>query len=274
MVRFVNESVANKALDTSVRPQVLAMGMPRCATSSLQAALENLGYAPCMHMAHVQPSAERQRLVTEALLETHDVHRRRQILSELLAGFAATADFPSIAFADDLMDMYPDAPIILNLRAGGASVWHKSFSEGLRFFDSHFFRIVTFLVKSDRAMVRMQKAADAVYRRRWGVTFRDEVIYDKHNEWVRAEASKRGRAVLEFMAEDGWGPLCGFLGKQVPSVPYPRMNDQKTMAMVRAFIVGRGLLHWIGFFVLLWVLTRIAPLLPHHIITPVTAKEL
>lgn len=274
MVRFVNNSLADKALDTSIRPQVLALGLQRCATSSLQAALESLGYAPCMHMAHVQPSAERQRLVTEAFREMNDVKRRRQILSVLFSGFAATADYPSIVFADDLMDMFPDAPIILNLRRGGAAAWHKSFSEGLRFFDSNFFRIVTCLVKSDRAMVRMHKAADELYLRRWGLTFRDEVIYDKHVEWVRAEAKKRGRAVLDFTAEDGWGPLCQFLGKDIPSVPYPRMNDQKKMAVVKAFIVTRGLAHWIGLFALLWVLARIGTLVPHHVISFVKAEEL
>lgn len=274
MVRFVNESLDNKALDTSVRPQVLALGLQRCATSSLQAALEMLGYAPCMHMAHVQPSPERQRIVTAAFREMDDTHRRRQLLSELFAGFAATADYPSIVFADDLMDMYPDAPIILNQRPGGASAWFKSFSEGLRFFDSNWFRIVTFLVKSDRSMLRMHKAADDLYMRRWGLTFRDEIIYDKHNEWVRAEAAKRGRPVLEFTAKDGWGPLCKFLEKEIPNVEYPRINDQKTMGKVKAFIVVRGLLHWIGLFLLLWVLSHFGVSAPHHVVSFAKASEL
>lgn len=267
MVRFVHDTLPNGELATAARPQVLALGLPRCATSSLQAALESLGYAPCMHMAHVQPSAERQRLVTEALQASDDVEKRRKILSTLVSGFAATADFPSIVFADDLMDMFPDAPLILNLRPGGAAAWHRSFRGGLRFFDSYAFRAATFLVPSDRAMVRMMRATDAWYTRRWGLTFRDEAIYDRHNEWVRAEAKKRGRAVLEFTAEDGWGSLCRFLGKEVPSVPYPRMNDQKTMMVVRSFIVMRGLAHWVGLFVLLWVLARVGNFSPFQVIS-------
>ena len=27
---------------------------------------------------------------------------------------------------------------------------------------------------------------------------------------------------------DGWEPLCAFLGKEVPSVPFPRMNERKS----------------------------------------------
>lgn len=272
MVRFVHETVSAQELDrSSTQPQVLALGLPRCATSSLQAALETLGFVPCMHMAHVQPSAERQRLVTAAVLEK-DTTKRRKILSQLFAGFAATADFPSIVFADDLMDMYPDAPVILNVRSGGAASWHTSFSEGLRFFDSWIFWVATFLVKSDRAMMRMMKATDDLYMERWGMTFRDQPIYDKHNEWVRDEARKRGRKVLEFQAEDGWGPICQLLGKKTPPTAYPRINDQKTMKMVKRFIIGRGLLHWVGLFVVLWVVMQVGVMLPQSGLTFVKAK--
>lgn len=213
-------------------------------------------------MAHVQPSAERQRLVTAAVQERHDPARRRKILSQLFAGFAATADFPSIAFADDLMDMYPDAAIILNTRGGGATAWHRSFSEGLRFFDSWFFWAATCLVRSDRAMMSMMRATDELYVERWGLTFRNEEIYERHNVWVREEAKKRGREVLEFVAEDGWAPVCRLLGKEVPDTPYPRMNDQKTMRMVKRFLILRGLLHWVGLVVVLWVVMRIGVVLP------------
>jgi len=273
MVRFVHETVSAHELDrSSTHPQVLALGLPRCATSSLQAALETLGSAPCMHMAHVQPSAERQRLVTAAAQEK-DTLKRRKILSQLFAGFAATADFPSITFADDLIDMYPDAQIILNVRSGGAASWHTSFSEGLRFFDSWLFWAATFLVKSDRAMMGMMKAVDNLYMERWGMTFREQLIYDKHNQWVRDEAKKRGRKVLEFKAEDGWQPICRLLGKKTPPTAYPRINDQKTMKMVKRFIIGRGLLHWAGLFVILWVVMQAGIMLPQSGVSFVKAER-
>lgn len=272
MVRFVHDTIDYESLVSSAHPQALALGLPRCATSSLQAALETLGCKPCMHMAHVQPSAQRQRFVTAAVQEK-DTAKRRKILSQLFAGFAATADFPSIIFADDLMDMYPDAPIILNTRSGGAASWHHSFSEGLRFFDSWLFWGATYLVRSDRAMMRMMKATDELYMERWGLTFRDREIYDRHNAWVRAEASKRGRSVLEFQAEDGWKPICELLGKEIPATAYPRMNDQKTMKMVKRFIIGRGLLHWVGLFVVLWLVMKVGVMFPESAFSFVTASQ-
>ncbi|KKY37577.1 putative nad dependent epimerase [Diaporthe ampelina] len=267
MVRFVHETVSAQELDRShTHPEVLALGLPRCATSSLQAALETLGFVPCMHMAHVQPSAERQRLATAAALEK-DTPKRRKILGQLFAGFAATADFPSIVFADDLMDMYPDAPIVLNVRSGGAASWHTSFSEGLRFFDSWLFWVATFLVRSDRAMMRMMKATDDLYMERWGMTFRDRSIYDKHNDWVKDEARKRDREVLEFQAEHGWEPICQLLGKKMPSTTYPRINDQKTMKMVKRFIICRGLFHWAALFIILWVMMQVGVMLPQSVVS-------
>lgn len=260
MVRFVHDTIDSQSLAPSTQPQVLALGLPRCATSSLQAALETLGYKPCMHMAHVQPSTHRQRLVAAAAREK-DTAQRHKILAQLLNGFAAAADFPSVVFADDLMDMYPDAAVILNTRSGGAAAWHGSFSDGLRFFDSWLFWGATLLVRSDRAMMRVMRATDGLYMERWGLTFRDPEIYDRHIGWVRAEARERGREVLEFQAEDGWEPICDLLGAKVPATAYPRMNDQKTMRMVKRFIIVRGLLHWVGLFVLLWLVTRAAMLL-------------
>lgn len=267
MVRFVHDTLTT-TVNPTLHPKVLALGLPRCATSSLQSALETLGYTPCMHMAHIQPSATRQHLVTAAL-QAHkpaDTPHRHKLLTQLLAGCAATADFPSIAFADDLMDLYPNAAIILNTRGrsvAAAESWHRSFSEGLRFFDSWMFWAATCLVRSDRAMMSMMRAADEMYRARWGLTFRDVEIYEAHNEWVRAEAKKRGREVLEFVAEDGWAPLCAFLGKEVPvGVAYPRVNDQRTMKMVKRFILARGILHWVGLFVVIWVLMRVGFVMP------------
>lgn len=31
--------------------------------------------------------------------------------------------------------------------------------------------------------------------------------------------------LLIFQAKDGWTPLCQFLNKPIPSVPYPKAND-------------------------------------------------
>ena len=31
--------------------------------------------------------------------------------------------------------------------------------------------------------------------------------------------------LLVFQARDGWAPLCQFLGREIPSFPFPRLNN-------------------------------------------------
>ena len=85
--------------------EVIGAGLPRCATSSLQAALESshLGFSPSMHMARVIPHVDRAQLVIDALREK-DRNRRQKLLYQIFDGFAATCDFPGVMFIDDLMD--------------------------------------------------------------------------------------------------------------------------------------------------------------------------
>jgi hypothetical protein len=65
-----------------------------------------------------------------------------------------------------------------------------------------------------------------------GATFKGDYSHAnlvRHfNAWqasVLAECPKD--KLLVFQATDGWEPLCKFLGKPVPAVPYPRVNDTK-----------------------------------------------
>ena len=47
-------------------------------------------------------------------------------------------------------------------------------------------------------------------------------VYNAHIE--RVEAALPKSRLLVFEAKQGWEPLCGFLGVDVPSEPYPRVN--------------------------------------------------
>ena len=53
--------------------------------------------------------------------------------------------------------------------------------------------------------------------------------YVEHNEKIRRFAREQTREFLEFNVKDGWGPLCEFLGDEVPNSLFPRGNDTKKM---------------------------------------------
>ncbi|KAJ5610504.1 hypothetical protein N7510_007223 [Penicillium lagena] len=246
---FENNVVADQTSRSSM--QVIGAGLPRCGTSSLQAALESqhIGLTPCMHFVHIAPNAERGDIVLAALREK-DTTRRHKLLYKLFNGFQGATDFPSSMFTDDLMDMYPDAKIVLNKRPGGGRPWVQSI-QLLTFAASPVYHVLGFLWKTDRNVAAMWREVMKLCQSKLNLTA-DELLtvkhYDAHNAWVHAEARKRGREVFEFEPQEGWEPLCAFLGKQAPrdDEPFPRRNDASEVRMVVRILYARGAISWLA----------------------------
>ena len=55
-------------------------------------------------------------------------------------------------------------------------------------------------------------------------------MYRKHYEETRRVTPKE--KLLEYKLGSGWEPLCKFLGKEVPDVPFPHMNESQSLKMV------------------------------------------
>lgn len=240
MVRFMNKQETGPA---APKMQVLGLGLSRCATSSFQAAVESdvINLGPSMHMAHVAPYADRLQMVIDAIDLPQGSHERQKILHKLFDGYGAACDFPTWYFSADLMDMYPDAAIVLNQRQS-ARIWADSIQASIGFFRTLPFLVTCYLWKTDRLHYHIHH----ICGRKLTIDLFSPEFYDAHNDWVRAEAAKRGRPVLEWQAGDGWGPLCEFLGKGLPTDgrPFPHLNDAADMTMLKRILVARGLISW------------------------------
>ena len=55
-----------------------------------------------------------------------------------------------------------------------------------------------------------------------------KTLYREHYEHVRRVCPRE--RILNFRLEDGWGPLCNFLGKEKPGVPFPKLNEAAALA--------------------------------------------
>ncbi|KAM5356818.1 hypothetical protein ACJ41O_003464 [Fusarium nematophilum] len=259
-MRFLSD---DRKVDPKAAPmQVLCLGLSRCATSSLQAALESdiLNLGPCMHMAHIAPHADREQLVIDAVNEA-DAAKRQKILHKVFDGYAASCDFPGWVFVSDLMDMYPDAVIVLNKRKSG-QVWADSIGDSLRFFGTRWYYLPTFPWKTDRLHYRIHQAVYSWARRVFGhMDLYSAEFYDRFNERVHEEARKRGREVLEWQASDGWGPLCKFLGKEEPrdKRAFPHLNDSKQMKILKTILLVRGAVAWAALVGVAWTGWRFGP---------------
>ena len=52
--------------------------------------------------------------------------------------------------------------------------------------------------------------------------------YEAHIAHVKANVPPE--KLLVFNVKEGWGPLCAFLGKEVPDEPFPNVNESKELA--------------------------------------------
>ena len=53
-------------------------------------------------------------------------------------------------------------------------------------------------------------------------------VFKEHNDMVRTLALEQRKEFLEFQLGDGWEPLCKFLGKDVPDMDFPHVNDTQS----------------------------------------------
>jgi hypothetical protein len=251
MVRFINDS---RQVDKGASKPLLVIGagLPRAATSSMQDAFEELGIGPCLHMAHILPHADVAVAMMDAMRE-EDTARRQKLVSGLIDGYQSVSDLPVVFFTPDFMDMFPDAKIVLNGRPS-PEVWAKSCNESLGFFFTRQFACIGLLWKVDRLWYQINMECRRWGKRHFGTEdLLSADIYHKYYKSVREEAAKRGREVLEFKAEDGWEPLCKFLGKPVPNKPFPKSNEKKVFRIVKWIVIARGLAAWTALGGSLWL---------------------
>lgn len=121
------------------------------------------------------------------------------------------------------MAAYPDAKIILTNR--NPDSWHESCSRTLLQARKYWLHAV---------LQHFDWVTGLVHRLRikqWQCMFADDfeangkAAMHAHYTEVRNIAQQTGRPVLEIGLGDGWEPLCGFLGVDVPPHPFPRMNE-------------------------------------------------
>ncbi len=192
---------------------VIGAGFGRTGTLSLKQALDQLGLGPCHHMEEVLKHPQRQvGLWNAALAGTPD-------WAAIFQGYQSAVDWPTAAFWRELAALYPYAKVILSTRS--AERWFESISG----------TILALLSSPEKwpPHVRpvFEMAARAVGRSLPGDLDRETLIaaFDAHLAAVKASIPPA--RLLVFDVKDGWKPLCRFLGKPLPAMPFPRTNAKE-----------------------------------------------
>lgn len=193
--------------------QVVGACFGRTGTNSLKLALEQLGFDPCHHMFEVGENP-RQLAYWQAL-----ARGERPGWDEVFADYKACVDWPSARFWRELADHYPEAKVILTLRAPEswiASV-HRTILPSMQ---AH--RDMEPGPRQARSAMAYELIVRQTFAERMHEAEHAMTVYRDHIEEVRRTIAPE--RLLEYTVGEGWERLCAFLGVDVPNTPFPLTN--------------------------------------------------
>lgn len=182
---------------------------------STQAALERLGLAPCYHFV-TQFERPEDADVWLAAASGQPVDWKA-----LFADFKASVDWPESAFYKQLMDVYPEAKVLLTVR--DAEKWYQSVSNTVYPASQ-----MGLSAPADSLLNTSARVIDLIgWQGIFHGCFEDEAetiaTFERWNQEVREYVP--ADRLLVWSVQEGWEPLCRFLGVAVPDEPFPRLND-------------------------------------------------
>ncbi|KAI7850067.1 P-loop containing nucleoside triphosphate hydrolase protein [Circinella umbellata] len=206
--------------------EVIGAGCSRTGTYSLHTALEILGYRT-HHGFSLVIDPEQDPDVW------HDGNEKKELVDvdweKAYGGYQAAVDWPTYSFYQQLADYYPESKVILTVRPPDS--WFTSVEQTI--LPLARWRFIRRWVP--RHMWLMQDL--------WCRTFingavtdpedesplfdRDNMIrcYNEHIKQVKETIPKERLLIMTM--DDGWEPLCKFLGKPIPTGrPFPVTNSR------------------------------------------------
>ena len=192
--------------------EIIGAGFGRTGTLSLKQALERLGFSKCYHMAEVMAHPEHADLWRAAW-------RGEDPWERIFDGYAAAVDWPASAFWPRLMEVYPQAKVLLTVR--DAERWYKSAS------DTIFRSMQDALRSQDPARrERLRMTQEIIVEGTFGGDLNDKAnaiaVYEANVARVH-EVVPADRLIV-FDPKEGWPPLCDALDVALPDEPYPHVN--------------------------------------------------
>lgn len=161
---------------------------------------------------------------------------------QLLHDFDAACEVPTCAFAEELIEAYPEAKVVLVDR--DIDKWYLSFDKVV--IQKMWNPWVNWIAFIDPWFVGPMGSTHRRWVRGWlnshsakEMRARAKDNYRKHYALVRRVTPKE--RLLEFRLSDGWMPLCEFLGKPIPDVPFPRINEREYLDEKIRLVVWKGL---------------------------------
>ena len=215
---------------------VIGAGLSRTGTLSTRSALEHLLGGPCYHGA--VPLVERPEHVLPWLEVFNSGKLEADVADKLLEGYKAGLDVTFFNWYKELMELYPRAKVLLTVR--DPRRWFASMSvihNIARTLGDKKLYAVLLTAMGLGQMVKFMRTHDpsmpGILGRINKAMLVGEVeaveVFNSHVEEVISVVPPE--RLLVFDVRDGWKPLCTFLNKPVPDIPFPNVNDTAMMRL-------------------------------------------
>ncbi len=206
--------------------KVIGAGFGRTGTLSACTALNQLGF-PCYHMFEVIENKQNKgHLEFWRNVGNHNAGTQFQ-WNEVFSKYSAAVDNPACCVWRELMIAYPDAKVLLTIHPRGADAWYESTLDTIYFTETMWqFKLLKLTTPFGRKMGDM--CHKLIWQRSHKGTMSDRskaiAHYDQHIADVKASVPPE--KLLVFSVDQGWKPLCQFLGVPEPPMAFPNVNDR------------------------------------------------
>ena len=206
---------------------VIGAGYGRTGTKSLKLALEELGYGTCYHMEEFLSHPE------GVIHWKNAMNNTKVDWDALFSGYQSIVDFPGCLYYKELAEHYPDSKVILSMR--DAESWYDSVSSTIFSFDPgvalklKMVCLMPFSATARNLFKAIMLNNESTWEKHFEGRFEDKdyAIQQYHTHIEKVKSSIPPDRLLLHHAKDGWEPICIFLGKDVPSSPYPNANKKE-----------------------------------------------
>ncbi|KAK3734681.1 hypothetical protein QZH41_013942 [Actinostola sp. cb2023] len=222
-----NDSLHEKCfriVESKTTMKVICAGLLKTGTKSLASALRTLGYNVHDHEEH------RMNHLDEYLQAFEGT--QMPDFAAMYANVDAVIATPACFFWKEIFDAFPDAKVVLMIR-DNEEVWQDSCRRLYKVLISQYqwnpfwMNVAYRLTPTGR---KWRRFVQNIRRRIILKTTKENPdllfvknIYSEHNARVQSSIP-RDQLLLVYNVNQGWQPLCEFLGVEVPDVPFPRLN--------------------------------------------------
>ena len=227
--------------------KIIGAGFGRTGTLSLYMALNQLGF-PCYHMFEVLENKENKSHLDFWRTVANGQAGRQYDWDWVFSRYSATVDNPACCVWRELLSAYPDAKVVLTLHPRGAEAWYESTLETIYFTETMWqFKVLKLATPFGRKMGDMSRKLIWQRSHKGTMSDRGKAIAHYHQHVADVKAAVPPEQLLVYSVNQGWGPLCAFLGVPEPTGEFPNVNDraaikQTIKGMTRGAYVILGLL--------------------------------